>query len=147
MVQYRRQRIFHAWMFVLNNPNKWIDQKEETDMPKLLLDKSGQDVLYMTYGHEVGFNGTYHLQGYVFFKDKISFNEVRRIFPKYHIEQAIKGPTPCRIYCQKSGVFSEYGDHHAAETVFFKDVFDAPPMARQLKDEAVSSGRDPYLDM
>lgn len=65
---------------------------------------------YGIYGKEIGEFGTPHLQGYVYYKDKISFSTVKQMIPRAHIEQARGTARENRVYCTKEHNFIEYGD-------------------------------------
>jgi len=87
-----------SWVFVLNN---WTsDQALDVE----LLAQGDNAVLYLVYGREVGESGTPHLQGFVKFKNKRSFNVVQALFPYgTHLEVRSKDSTDyhAATYCKK----------------------------------------------
>lgn len=80
-----------SWCFTLNNPTA-----EETAGIK------EWDVQYLIFGQEVGAEGTPHLQGFVQFKARKRFNQVKGLMPRAHIEVA-RGRVPDNVaYCSKT---------------------------------------------
>lgn len=91
------------YCFTLNNYSN--DHKDEL---KSLFDGGG--ILYLVYGEEVGDSGTPHLQGYVAFIARKTFNSVKRALPNGSHIEAIKGSPARNVeYCKKDGVFTEFG--------------------------------------
>lgn len=66
-------------------------------------------IQYIIYGIEKGKKGTRHLQMFVCFRRTTSFNTVKKIWPRAHIEHTRGTFAQAREYCQKSGNFREYG--------------------------------------
>ena len=64
---------------------------------------------YLIVGKEVGANGTPHLQGYAFWKNKKKFEALKKQLPRAHIEKANGTPNDNRKYCSKDGDFVERG--------------------------------------
>lgn len=100
MPQSNRSR---GWCFTVNNPTTYYEELFITlrdDIPWQ----------YIVFGRERGESGTPHLQGYVYFTNKKSFNQVKDIFgSQAHIEPQ-RGPTQRAIeYCKKDGDVYEYG--------------------------------------
>jgi len=91
-----RSRARH-WSFTLNN---YSDLEYCTILSYLIAKK-------YTYciGKEVGENGTPHLQGFISFKNPISFNTIKKLIPKAHIEKCIGNQTQNFDYCSKDGDF------------------------------------------
>lgn len=88
-----------AAVFTVNNPTE--------DDENLLLESDKWD--YIIIGHEEGESGTYHWQGYIQFKNRLTLNGVKKFLPRAHIEQ-VKGTQKQAIdYCKKDGNFDEYG--------------------------------------
>lgn len=87
-----------AWCFTLNNYSeldesnfvKWVFKKPKTPM-------------YRIIGKEVGKSGTKHLQGYLYFKNPISFNTIKGLLPRAHIEVAKGTAEDNKKYCSKDG--------------------------------------------
>lgn len=84
-----------GWCFTLNNP-------EEADIE--FVKAKLVDAEFVVVGHEVGEQGTPHLQGYVFFSKRLCFNKVKRLLPHgTHIEAAKGSPAQNHRYCSKDG--------------------------------------------
>lgn len=64
---------------------------------------------YYCYGLEVGKQGTPHIQGYVYFKNKVLFSTLKDMLPHAHIERARGNPEENKVYCSKEGIFTEIG--------------------------------------
>ena len=92
------------WCFTLNN---WThDERDLLDA----LGSEGNGIRYLTYGEEVGAEGTPHLQGYVSFSARRTLSYVRRLLSlRAHYEVARGSPESNRDYCQKDGSFKEFG--------------------------------------
>lgn len=64
---------------------------------------------YVIYGRETGESGTPHLQVYLRFGNARSFDTIKKLFPRAHIEIARGSPQDNITYCSKDGAFEEYG--------------------------------------
>lgn len=68
------------------------------------------NVSYLVYGFEVGDNGTPHIQGYVEFTRRFTFDQIARMYlPRAHLEKRRKSATEASEYCMKEGNFIEFG--------------------------------------
>lgn len=91
-----------GWCFTINNPTEW----DEVDCEKL--EDSG--AIYYVYGKEKGECGTPHLQGFVRYKNPISFNRIRQLLPRAHVEAQKGSCVDASTYCKKDGDYKEWGD-------------------------------------
>jgi len=91
------------WCFTTNNYN---------DQHLLRISAIAEDdsTAYLCYGKEVGAEGTPHLQGYVSFKARKRFEQVKRLIPDSHLSVARGTASQNQAYCQKEGDFTEFGD-------------------------------------
>lgn len=93
------------WCFTLNNP---------TDDHEQALGEAGEheDVKYLVFGREQGESGTPHLQGYICFNKRYTFNKIKTLFacPHVHLEVAKGKPQQAADYCKKDGDFEEFGE-------------------------------------
>ena len=65
---------------------------------------------YQIIGKEIGEKGTPHLQGFIAFKSARSFNAVRKLMDRWHIEPC-KGNAEANMkYCMKENDFIEIGE-------------------------------------
>lgn len=96
--QQRRTRR-RAWCFTWNNYD---------GVPTLAT--FGQHARYLVYGHEVGANGTPHLQGYVSFDAPVDFSLLQRGIPEAHWEVARGTADQNRDYCTKDDNWVEEGE-------------------------------------
>jgi len=89
-----------GYIFTLNN----FSEEEVQNL------QQSQGSKYLIFGKEVGENGTPHLQGYIYFKNKKSFKQVKGFLgDRYHIE-AQRGSCQQAIdYCKKDGDYQEIG--------------------------------------
>ena len=94
--QARRAR---AFCFTFNNPD---------GVPTLAT--FGRHARYLVYGHEVGENGTPHLQGFVYFRQQVAFSSVLGMLPEAHFEIARGSPDQNIAYCTKDGIWEEEGE-------------------------------------
>lgn len=66
--------------------------------------------LYHVRGYEVGQSGTPHIQGYIYFENPRSFNAVKKLMKRWHIEPTKGSPSDNIKYCKKDGKFEEEGN-------------------------------------
>lgn len=79
-----------AWVFTVNNP------KEEIEF-------DGLGAQYLIYQKEKGESGTEHYQGYVYFKNAISFTSIKKKLPEgAHIEKRKGTHDEAAAYCRKA---------------------------------------------
>lgn len=90
-----------GFCFTLNNPTGWDES---------FFDYLVANAQYVIRGIETGQSGTPHWQGYVYFKDKKSFDQVRDLIPGAHIEKQRGTFDQAIDYCKKDGNFQEWGD-------------------------------------
>lgn len=88
-----------GYCFTLNNP-------QEGDEETLL----GLGYKYITFGREVGNNGTPHLQGYIHFAHPQRFTTVKRMVQRWHVEPRNGTIQQAITYCHKDGDYVERGD-------------------------------------
>lgn len=67
------------------------------------------DSVYGIAGFEVGENGTPHIQGYVYFENKKSFDAIKDYIPTAHVEDQKGTPSQASVYCKKDGDYYEVG--------------------------------------
>lgn len=90
-----------GWCFTINNPTEWDTSDIENLIPLCQ---------YLIKGNETGEGGTRHWQGYCYFKEKKSFNQMRGWLPRAHIEKQRGTNTQAIDYCKKEHDFQEWGD-------------------------------------
>lgn len=93
-----------GYCFTLNNPTPTdlVVLKNLSDDPKCR---------YICYGHEVGEQGTYHLQGYVHFHNQIRFRQAKILLGgRVHLEKRRGTIEQAIAYCKKDSVFEEFGE-------------------------------------
>lgn len=84
--------------FTINN----YSEQDEQDVQAI-------DCKYVVYGREVGEAGTPHLQGFICFPTVKSFNQIKKLMPRAHIEAA-KTIEAAIMYCKKDGNWYEAGE-------------------------------------
>lgn len=77
-----------AYVLTVNNP-------DSNELPQ------GSGERFAIWQLEKGAEGTPHLQAYVSFKNPVSFNTVKKLYPTAHIEAAKGSPKQCIAYCSK----------------------------------------------
>lgn len=84
------------WCFTINN----YSSEENDTLTHVFCEKSKYIM-----GYEIGKSGTKHIQGYVEFKNGKSYNSMKKLMPRAHIE-ITKGSREQNIqYCSKSNNF------------------------------------------
>lgn len=91
-----------AYTFTINNPTE-----DDEHAVRSLGDESRYIIVGREYGEE---KETEHLQGYVFFKNARSFNSIKRLLLRAHIEKALATPSQNRAYCSKQSIWLEQGE-------------------------------------
>jgi len=91
-----------GWCFTLNNP--------EISKEEYLATLSEEKPQYAIVGEEVGESGTRHFQGFIYFKSARSFDSMKKLMAKAHIESMVSNQLKASEYCKKDGLFIEYGD-------------------------------------
>lgn len=86
-----------SYVYTLNNPTEQEVNTYQT-IP----------AVYHVYGREVGQLGTPHLQGFIKFKSQRSFNSVRKLLSRAHVEICRDVGSAIR-YCKKDGDVWETG--------------------------------------
>jgi len=89
-----------AWCFTINNPTGW----DTSDLENAIAQAQ-----YLIKGNEVGENGTPHWQGYIYFKQRKSFSQIRQWLPRAHLEKARGTHSQAIQYCKKDGNWQEWG--------------------------------------
>lgn len=93
-----------AWCFTLNNYTE-----DDYDHLKTTFEKD-ESITYAIIGRETGEGGTPHLQGYIEFKRKKTFNGAKKIISdKAHLESRRGNAQEASEYCQKENNFWETG--------------------------------------
>lgn len=99
----------HAYVYTYH----MNDHVDDLDQQQDVVDKfANLSCKYQIMAHEFGAdNDTYHIQGYIYFKDAKSFNAVKKLLPpSTHIEARKGSNADAMLYCMKEGVFWEYGE-------------------------------------
>lgn len=89
-----------GYCFTINNWTAW----DVADIERL------RDTCeYYVFGREVGECGTPHLQGFVRFKNPVSFTTIKTALPRAHIEKQRGDGPSAAAYCKKDGDYEEFG--------------------------------------
>lgn len=95
---------------------------------------------YIVYGHEVApTTGTRHLQGYIYFSNKLTFPRVKRLLPKgSHIEVARGTPAENTTYCSKgTDIYTAGTEPAQGERTDLE----------KLRDQVLATGEVPVKDI
>ncbi len=121
----QRNNAAKNWAFTINN-------YVEADIEKLEFIFTQGHCNYLVFGLEVGEEGTPHIQGYVQFKKRLRFNQVKQMVNgRAHIDEEYQNSTPQanESYCKKDGDWREFGilQHKAGNCPnFFRIIVDYP---------------------
>lgn len=80
------------------------------EMKLKIISYLNDNTTYYVFGHEVGENGTPHLQGYCEFANSRSFKAVHKALCNAHIEARKGTAQQASEYCKKDGNFEEHGE-------------------------------------
>lgn len=100
LVIYRMSRS-RGWCFTINNYT--VD-----DMSSFLI--SDIEFEYGIVGFEKGEQGTPHMQGYVYNSNKRRLREMKKIFPRAHLEPQKGTQIQALLYCMKDDDWYEFGE-------------------------------------
>lgn len=92
-----------GFCFTINNPTE-VDDGELQNL------KDTASVVYLVWGTEIGEEGTLHYQGFVRFKHATSFQRLKRLLSRAHIEKQLGTSQQAAEYCKKDGIFQEHGE-------------------------------------
>lgn len=92
-----------GFCFTINNPTL-IDDVELDCL------QQQPSVAYCIYGRETGEGGTPHYQGFVRFKHNVTFQRVKSLLSRAHIEVQRGTSQQAAEYCKKDGDFVEHGE-------------------------------------
>lgn len=98
----RRSR---SYCFTINN----YSPEDIRSLDRLSIMATEGSLKYAIYGYEKGAEGTEHIQGYLYYKNAVSFLSIKALFPRAHIEEAKGSPLQNKTYCSKEGKFVEHG--------------------------------------
>lgn len=87
------------WCVTLNNPHANVGKKEYRALR----------ARYLVSGHEVGENGTHHLQMYIEFSSPVRMSAIKKVLGNAHCEAARGAAIPAANYCMKDQDFVEFG--------------------------------------
>jgi len=99
------------WIFTINNPS-------ETEMEQFDLTK----IKYLIYQHEIGEEGTKHIQGYVIFDKPTRFTTIKKQVPRAHWEPRFGTHEQAVAYCSKTLTREDgtetviYGEYKSKQT-------------------------------
>lgn len=84
---------------------------EDIEYVKSLFESKRPKVRYLIYGKEIGEEkNTPHLQGYIYFENKVQFDTARKLFKKNHVEQQRGTVDEAVEYCKKDKDYFELGE-------------------------------------
>ena len=127
--------IARRWCFTLNNPSQ-VEREILRQIGEHIQDLNW--IEYIVFGHEVGDQGTYHLQGYLILSARMRFQQINdRIWGdrnnhRIHWEVSRGTPQQAIQYCKKDGQFEEYGEPPKQKVNQWDDI-------RQLIDQGATS--------
>nr|WAE42493.1 MAG: replication associated protein [Cressdnaviricota sp.] len=111
-----------SYVFTWNNPTLGPLPSTEDHLRSL-------QYSYITYGREVGEQGTPHLQGYIHFINAKTLNAVRALFTGAHVELLRGTSLQAITYCQKEGDYYEDGqrpvDPGLREKIRWQEAWDS----------------------
>lgn len=117
-----------GFCFTINNPSSF----DEIDLEDLV-----KQTQYTIIGYEKGESGTLHWQGYCYFSNKKSFEQIKAILPRAHIEKQRGSCTQAIDYCKKDGDWKEWGNRPSGgtnQTHKWKEIIQ---LAKQGRIEAI----------
>lgn len=86
-----------------------INNYQDSDFD--VFDSLSTKSIYAIAGREVAKTGTPHLQCFIAFKNETSFQTVRALFPRAHIEKMRTTVERSVDYCKKEDDYVEYGSY------------------------------------
>ncbi len=127
------------WVFTLNNYTE-----EEVIYYSNLVSKD--EVAYVSFGREVGKEGTPHLQGHLELTKRLRFHQMKALLgPRAHFEVRQKSFERAQAYCEKDGDVSTFGERVSSGQGKRNDLSE---LAREIRegsakrDLAVTYGKE-----
>lgn len=126
----------YAYCMTINNPKM-------TDLDALTRLRCDSSLLaHIVIGHEgYSYGRTPHEQIAVCFKKKMSWKEVKNLFPRAHIEPLRYDYGLAVAYCEKEGLFIHEGSMDEAKKLIFQDLM-KKASRHQPKKEVVKEPGD-----
>lgn len=90
-----------GWCFTINNPTL----QDEEELQAII-----KETQYCTWGSEVGDSGTFHFQGFCYFKHPVTLTRLKSLLSRAHLEQQRGTLSEAILYCHKDGTYVEYGE-------------------------------------
>lgn len=123
-----------SWVLTINNPN-------EEDTRQVL--SLAEEAKYIIVGKETGTCGTPHYQGYVCFDNARSFEKLKKLLPRAHLQPAVASAVQNQKYCSKDGtILVEKGAPPAqgkrSDIEHIRDVLSETPRMRSVVEVARS---------
>lgn len=122
-----------AYIFTLNNYT-------ETDIIRITDPINSKKYNYI-FQEEKGANETPHLQGYIKYHKKVSFNIVKKLIPRAHIEQA-KNKYASMNYCRKD----ETREGKTYKNFDVDEVIDQQYEKKETLQEGLARQQKEYLE-
>lgn len=91
------------WCFTLNN---WTEAQKTILCGLVDAGKAS----YLCFGEEIAESGTRHLQGYLELRTRQRTGQVSSLLESAHVEPRRGNATQAKQYCEKDGLFSEFGE-------------------------------------
>lgn len=102
---------------------------------------------YIILSNEYSASGTNHIQGYIEFKNAISFNSLKKKLPKAHFERRNGTSRQAAGYCKKgteeNNNYEQYVDEPGED---FEEIFEAGILSKQGKRNDISRLTDMIAD-
>lgn len=118
------------WVFTINNP-------EENDEARLA--KPYEWVKYAAYAHEVGEQGTPHLQGYLCSWEPVKMAKIKQYLPRAHLEVMYGRLQDNDAYCSKQNELVEIGERpmqgRRSDIIGFKRKIDLGEQPVEIAEE------------
>lgn len=110
----------YKWFITINNPAEHNCSHEEIKMNLLAL-----NLIYACMKDEIGDKEkTYHTHLFIYLKNGVTFERVKKLFSTANIQEALGTPKQCRDYILKEGEHSDKAETTVPDT--FEEIGELP---------------------
>lgn len=115
----------YKWFITINNPAEHSCSHEEIKKNLLAL-----KIIFACMKDEIGDKEqTYHTHLFIYLKNGVTFERIKKLFPAANIQEALGTPKQCKDYILKEGEHSDKADTTVPDT--YEEIGELPPDTKE----------------